>query len=143
MYYTISTIEGRFNLLNPSEVRVSNRVIIYNDDGSLLKAVSVLDDGPIFDNTDEPEDIAEELEEWLDGMIYTSDEENIRNMIQFLREHSKELLKGKLQRDMKRIEAKIKELNEKRERLQQQYEKLLTEDREEIEKEEVKKECIM
>jgi len=83
MYYTISTIEGRFNLINPSEVRVSNRVIIYNDDGSLLKAVSVLDDGPIFDNTDEPEDVAEELEEWLDGMIYTSDEKEIRDMIQF------------------------------------------------------------
>ena len=39
---------------------------------------------------------------------------------------------------IKRIEAKIKELNEKREQLQQQYEKLLAEDREEIEKEEVK-----
>jgi len=136
MYYTISTIEGRFNLLNPSEVKFSNQVIIYNDDGSLLKSVSVLADGPIFDNTDEPEDIAEELEEWLDGMFYTSDEENIRDMIQFLRKHSKELLKGKLHRDIKRIEEKIKELNEKKERLQQQYEELLTDDREEIESEE-------
>jgi len=134
MYYTITTSEGRFNLLNPSEVRVSNRVIIYNDDGSLLKAVSVLDDGPIFDDADEPEDIAEELEEWLDGMLYTSDEKEIRDMIRFLREHSKELLKGKLHRGIKRIEAKIEELNEKKERLQQQYEELLRDDREEIEK---------
>ena len=140
MYYTITTSEGRFNLLNPSEVKFSNRVIIYNDDGSLLKAVSVLDDGPIFDDTDEPEDIAEELEEWLDGMIYTSDEENIRDMIKFLREHSIELLRGKLHRDIKRIEAKIEELNEKKERLQQQYEELLADDREEIGKEEVEKE---
>ena len=132
MYYTISTIEGRFNLINPSEVRVSNRVIIYNDDGSLLKAVSVLDDGPIFDNTDEPEDVAEELEEWLDGMIYTSDEKEIRDMIQFLREHSKELLKGKLHRDIKRIEEKIKELNEKKRRLHKQYEELLAGDGKEI-----------
>ena len=132
MYYTISTIEGRFNLINPSEVRVSNRVIIYNDDGSLLKAVSVLDDGPIFDDTDEPEDIAEELEEWLDGMIYTSDEKEIRDMIQFLREHSKELLKGKLRRDIKRIEEKIKELNEEKERLREQYEELLAGDEKEI-----------
>ena len=136
MYYTISTIEGRFNLINPSEVRVSNRVIIYNDDGSLLKAVSVLDDGPIFDNTDEPEDIAEELEEWLDGIIYTSDEKEIRDMIQFLREHSKELLKGKLQWDIKRIEEKIKKLMEEKERLRKRYEELLTDNREEIEKEE-------
>ncbi len=136
MYYTISTIEGRFNLINPSEVRVSNRVIIYNDDDSLLKAVSVLDDGPIFDNTDEPEDIAEELEEWLDGIIYTSDEKEIRDMIQFLREHSKELLKGKLQWDIKRIEEKIKKLMEEKERLRKRYEELLTDNREEIEKEE-------
>jgi len=136
MYYTISTIEGRFNLINPSEVRVSNRVIIYNDDGSLLKAVSVLDDGPIFDNTDEPEDVAEELEEWLDGMIYTSDEKEIRDMIQFLREHSKELLKGKLRRDVKRIEEKIKKLVEVKERLRKRYDELLTDNREEIEKEE-------
>ncbi|MHC1584605.1 MAG: hypothetical protein ACXQTM_08315 [Methanosarcinales archaeon] len=132
MYYKVDAYEGRFNLLNPSEVRVSNRVRIYNNDGSLLKAVSVLDDGPIFDNTDKPEDIAEELEEWLDGMIYTSDEEEIRDMIQFLREHSKELLKGKLHWDIKRIEEKIKELNEKKERLRKQYEKLLAGDEKEI-----------
>jgi len=132
MYYTITTSEGRFNLLNPSEVKTSNQVRIYNDDGSLLKAVSVLDDGAIFDDTDEPEDIAEELEEWLDGMIYASDEENIRDMIQFLREHSKELLKGKLHRGIKRIEAKIKELNEEKERLREQYEKLLAGDEKEI-----------
>ena len=132
MYYTITTSEGRFNLLNPSEVKTSNRVIIYNDDGSSLKAVSVLDDGPIFDDTDEPEDIAEELEEWLDGMIYTSDEKEIRDMIQFLREHSKELLKGKLRRDIKRIEEKIKELNEEKERLREQYEELLAGDEKEI-----------
>ena len=136
MYYTISTTEGRFNLINPSEVKFSNQVIIYNDDGSLLKAVSVLDDGPIFDNTDEPEDIAEELEEWLDGMIYTSDEKEIRDMIQFLREHSKELLKGKLRRDVKRIEEKIKKLVEVKERLRKRYDELLTDNREEIEKEE-------
>ena len=61
MYYTISTTEGRFNLLNPSEVKFSNQVRIYNDDGSLLKSVSVTADGPIFDDTDEPEDIAEAL----------------------------------------------------------------------------------
>jgi len=134
MYYTITTSEGRFNLLNPSEVKTSNQVRIYNDDGTLLKAVSVLDDGPIFDDTDKPEDITEELEEWLDGMIYTSDEENIKDMIQFLREHSKELLKGKLHRDIKRIEEKIKELNEKKERLRKQYEELLAGDEKETEK---------
>ena len=61
-------------------------------------------------------------------------------MIRFLREHSKELLKGKLHRDIKRIEEKIKELNEEKEYLQQQYEELLADDREEIETEEVKKE---
>ena len=125
MYYTITTSEGRFNLLNPSEVRVSNRVIIYNDDGSLLKAVSVLDDGPIFDDADEPEDIAEELEEWLDGMLYTSDEKEIRDMIRFLREHSRELLKGKLRRDIGIIEEKIKRLQEEKEMLRKRYEKLL------------------
>jgi len=140
MYYTTSAIEGRYNLINPNEVKFSNQVIIYNDDGSLLKAVSVLDDGPIFDNTDEPEDIAEALENWLKGMLYASDEEEIRNMIKFLREHSKELWKGKLQWGIKRIEEKIKELNEEKEYLQQKYEELLADDREEIGKEEVEKE---
>jgi len=125
MYYTITTSEGRFNLINPSEVRVSNRVIIYNDDGSLLKAVSVLDDGPIFDDADEPEDIAEALENWLDGMLYASDEEEIRNMIKFLREHSKELLKGKLRRDIGIIEKKIKRLKEEKEMLRKRCQELL------------------
>ena len=132
MYYTITTSEGRFNLLNPSEVKFSNQLIIYNDDGSFLKSVSVTAAGPIFDDGDEPEEIAEALENWLKGMLYTSDEEEIRDMIQFLREHSKELLKGKLRWRIKRIEAKIKELNEKKERLREQYEKLLAGDEKEI-----------
>ena len=122
MYYTVTVIEGHFNLVNPSGVMFSNRVIIYNDDGSLIKAVSVAADGPIFYDDDEPEDIAKALEKWLDGMLYTSDEEEIRNMIQFLRKHSKELLKGKLRKDIERIETKIKELNEEKERLRRQYE---------------------
>ena len=132
MYYTITTSEGRFNLLNPSEVKTSNRVIIYNDDSSLIKAVSVAADKPIFYGNEDPEDIADALEKWLKGMFYASDEDNIKEMIQFLREHSKELLKGKLRRDIKRIEEKIKELNEEKERLREQYEELLAGDEKEI-----------
>jgi len=134
MYYTTSAIRGRYNLINPSEVKFSNRVIIYNDDDSLLKAVSVLDDGPIFYDDDEPEDIANALENWLKGMLYASDEEEIRNMIQFLRKHSKELLKGKLRKDIEGIEKKIKRLEEEKETLRKRYEELLRDDREEAEK---------
>ena len=138
MYYQILVREGHFNWANPSEVSTSNWVGVYSDEGKFIKAVSVTADGPIFYDDDEPEDIAEALENWLDGMLYASDEEEIRNMIKFLREHSKELWKGKLQWGIKRIEEKIKELNEEKEYLQQQYEELLADDREEIEKEEVK-----
>ena len=130
MYYRILVREGHFNWANPSEVSTSNWVGVYSDEGKFIKAVSVTADGPIFYDGDEPEDIAEALENWLKGMLYASDEEEIRNMIQFLREHSRALLKGKLHRDIKRIEEKIKELNEKKERLRKQYEELLTDDRE-------------
>ena len=125
MYYTVSVTEGRFNIMDPSEVKFSNSVRVYNDDGGSIEVVSVTADEPIFNDNDEPEDIAQALEEWLDGMFYTSDEEKIRNMIQFLRKHSKELLKGKLRKDIERIEAKIKELNEEKERLRKQYEEIL------------------
>jgi len=57
-------------------------------------------------------------------------------MIKFLREHSKELLKGKLRRDIGIIEKKIKRLKEEKEMLRKRYEELLTDDREEIESEE-------
>ena len=130
MYYTTTTNQGRFNLADPSEVMFSNRVIIYNDDGSLIKAVSVTADGPIFYGDDEPEDIAKALEKWLNGMFYTSEEEEIKNMIQFLRKYSKELLRGKLRKDIEGIEKKIKRLEEEKETLRKRYEEILADDEE-------------
>ena len=130
MYYTISVTEGRFNILDPTEVKFSNSVRVYNDDGGSIEVVSVTADEPIFDDNDEPEDIAQALEEWLDGMLYTSREEEIRNMIQFLRKHSRELLKGKLRKDIERIEEKIKKLDKEKKRLRKQYEILSADDKE-------------
>ena len=124
MYYTTTTNQGRFNLANPGEVMFSNRVIIYNDDGSLIKAVSVVADSPIFYGNEDPEDIVNALEKWLDDMFYASDKDNIRDMVQFLREHSKELLKGKLRKDIGRIEKKIKRLEEEKKMLVKRYEEI-------------------
>ena len=53
-------------------------------------------------------------------------------MIQFLREHSKELLKGKLRKDIEGIEKKIKRLEEEKETLRKRYEEILADDEEEI-----------
>ena len=54
MYYVVQNREGRFNLLNPDEIRVSNWIGIYDDNGNLIKAVSVTDDEPLFFDDDEP-----------------------------------------------------------------------------------------
>lgn len=124
-YYRVLVRQGNFNFANPSEVMFSNWVGIYNDDGSLIKAESVHTDEPIFYDDDEPEDIANALEKWLNGMFYASDEENIKDMIRFLREHSKELLKGKLRKDIEGIEKKIKKLEEEKKMLSKRYEEIL------------------
>ena len=131
MYYRVSARKGNFNLANPAEVMFSNWVGIYNDDGSLIKAESVHADEPIFYDDDEPEEIADALEKWLKGMFYASDEDNIKEMIQFLREHSKELLKGKLRKDIEGIEKKIKRLEEEKKMLVKRYEEILADDGEE------------
>ena len=133
-YYRILTRKGNFNLADPSEVMFSNWVGIYDDDDSLIKAESVHADEPIFYDEDEPEEIADALEKWLKGMFYASDEDNIKEMIQFLREHSKELLKGKLRKDIEGIEKKIKRLEEEKKMLIKRYEELLRDDREGAEK---------
>jgi len=132
MYYTISTEEKRLDIISPDETTVINHIRIYHNDGSLIKGVSVIADAQLFFDGDKPEDIAKMLEIWRKGMVYLPGSEKVKDMIQFLREHSKELLKGKLHRDIKRIEEKIKELNEKKERLRKQYEKLLAGDEKEI-----------
>jgi len=139
MYYTISIEEKRFDIVSPDETVVINHITIYHDDGRFIKKVSVIADGQLLFDGEKPEDLAKMLEIWRKGMIYLPGSEKVKDMIKFLLEHSKELWKGKLQWDIKRIEAKIKELNEKKERLQQQYEELLAEDREEIGTEEAKK----
>ena len=117
MYYRISVREGNFNLMDPSEASWSNWVGIFDEGEVPIKTVSVLAGEPIFYDEDTPEDIANALEEWLKGMIYTSDEEKIKDMIQYLRDHSKELLRGTLERRIALIEEKIKRLEEDKERL--------------------------
>ena len=115
MYYVIQNREGRFNLLNPDEIRISSWIGIYDDNGNLIKAVSVTDDEPLFFDDNEPEEIAQQLEEWLNRMVYTSDEDKIKDMIKFLRENSKELIKGKLEKDIHRINEKLERLKKEKE----------------------------
>ena len=140
MYYTISTEKKRIDIISPDETTVINHIRIYHDDGRFIKGVSVIADAQLLFEDEKPEDLAKMLEIWRKGMIYLPGSEKVEDMIKFLREHSKELWKGKLQWGIKRIEEKIKELNEEKEYLQQQYEELLADDREEIGKEEVEKE---
>jgi len=139
MYYTISTEKKRIDIISPDETTVINHIRIYHDDGRFIKGVSVIADAQLLFEDEKPEDLAKMLEIWCKGMIYLPGSEKVKDMIQFLREHSKELWRGKLYWDIKRIEAKIEELNEKKEYLQEQYKELLAEDREEIGKEEAKK----
>ena len=117
MYYVVQNREGRFNLLNPDEIRISNWIGIYDDNDNLIKAVSVTDDEPLFFDDDEPEEIAKQLEWWLSRVIYTSEEDKIKDMIKFLRENSKELMKGKLEKDIHRINEKIERLKKEKEAL--------------------------
>jgi len=117
MYYVVQNREGRFNLLNPNETRVSNWIGIYDDNGNLIKAVSVTDDEPLFFDDDEPEEIARQLERWLNRVVYTSEEDKIKDMIKFLRENSKELMVGKLKKDIHRINKKIEQLKKEKEAL--------------------------
>ena len=117
MYYVVQNREGRFNLLNPDEIRISNWIGIYDDNGNLIKAVSVTDDEPLFFDDDEPEEIARQLERWLNRVVYTSEEDKIKDMIKFLRENSKELMVGKLKKDIHRINKKIEQLKKEKEAL--------------------------
>jgi len=140
MYYTISTEEKRVDIISPDKTTVIQRLRIRRDNGSVIKEVSVIADTQLLFEDEKPENLAATLEIWRKGMIYLPGSEKVKDMIKFLLEHSKELWKGKLQWDIKRIEAKIEDLNEKKEWLQEQYKELLSKDREGIEKEEVKKE---
>ena len=103
MYYVVQNREEKFNLANHNETRVSNWVGIYDDEGNLIKAVSVLDDKPLFSDDDEPEKIARQLERWLNKAKHTADEDKIKDMIKFLRENSEELTIGRLKRDIHRM----------------------------------------
>ena len=123
MYYRVLVMRNSDNFLNPTEPAADNWVEIYNDDGSLIKAESVATDRPILFEDDRPEDIANALEK-------ASDEDNIKDMVQFLREHSKELLKGKLRKDIGGIEKKIKRLEEEKKMLVKRYEEILADDEE-------------
>ncbi len=116
MYYKVQIRSGHFNFADPKEEQISNWIAIYDENDELIKSASVLSDAPLFQEEDSPEDIAQALEDWLSSMIFTSDEQNIKEVVQFLREHSEELSKGKFRHD---ILQDLKEVANELQRLSQ------------------------
>jgi len=118
MYYVVQNKERKFHVLSPDKTYISNWIGIYDDNDNLIKVVSVTDDEPLFFDDDEPEEIARQLERWLNKVVvFPSEEDKIKDMIKFLRENSKELMVGKLKKDIHRINKKIEQLKKEKEAL--------------------------
>jgi len=115
---------GNFNFANPQEELVNNWIGIFDDNDELIKVVSILNNDILFTDDDDPETIALALEEYLDTILFTSEEEEIKDMIKFLRENSEKLLKGKLKKRIEEIEREIEELIKKKKDLINLYNRI-------------------
>ena len=116
MYYKIQINRGHYNWVNPNEYNINHRIEIFDDNSKKpTKVLNIVtdDDGYLFSEDAEPEEMANALEEYLTSLLFTTQKEEIEDMIKFLREHSEELLKSKLEKELKDLEEKKEEIIER------------------------------
>jgi len=113
MNYKIKIRRGQFNLLNPNVMKINHWIAIYDKDSKKpCKVLNVdTDDGEyLFSENAEPIEIADGLETYLNSLCFTTQREEIKDMIKFLKEHSEELLKSKLEKELKDLEKRKEEI---------------------------------
>ena len=113
MYYKIQINRGHYNWVNPNEYNINHRIEIFDDNSKKpTKVLNIVTDDNeyLFSEDAEPEEMANALEEYLTSLLFTTQKEEIEDMIKFLREHSEELLKSKLEKELKDLEKRKEEI---------------------------------
>lgn len=110
-YYTR---EGRFNIIDPSQVSLSCNVRVYDDEGKTLKVCNFTPEWAIYGS--DPEDVTIEIERSLKS--YWSTSKDRQEMLEFLKENENEINVGNWQHELTRINQDIEGLQARKKQLE-------------------------
>ena len=101
---------GHYNFAHPTEESVSTQIAIYEGENKIIY-VNIRTPDELSENDNDPEYLAELIQEHLDSLLYASAEKELKDMIQFLTDNSDELNKGNKEHKLNRLIEKRDKLN--------------------------------
>lgn len=106
-YIQVSSRRGHFNFCDPSQESVSTHIAIMNPDGSKKMFFNINTDYEI----DETWNIVEVIDAYLKRILYSTDQENIKNIRDYIKKNEDDLWIGGLQKERKDLVKKRDNLN--------------------------------
>jgi len=106
----ITSRRGHYNFCKPNEESVSTHIAIYEGDNK-ISYVNIRTPEELSENDNDPEYLAELIQEHLDRLLYASAEKELKDMIQFLKDNGEELNKGNKEHKLNRLIEKRDRLN--------------------------------
>jgi hypothetical protein len=106
-YLIVQSRTGHFNFCDPSQESVSTHIAIVNPDGSKKMSCNINTDCEINDTWD----IVEVIDAYLKRILYATDQENVKNIRDYLIANEDDLWIGGLQKEREKLTKKRDDLN--------------------------------
>ena len=102
---------GHFNFANPAEESVSTHIAIVDGDGKKKMSCNIRTSDEVNDNA--PAQLAMEIWSYLRSIFYSTDDENIKSVRQYLIDNEDDLYIGNLQQEAIALEKKHAKIHER------------------------------
>jgi len=102
---------GHFNFANPSEESVSTHIAIIDGDGKKKMSCNIRSIEEI--NGNDPNQLAMDIWSYLRSIYYSTDDENIKTVRQYLIDNEDDLYIGNLQQEAIALEKKHAKIHER------------------------------
>lgn len=106
-YIQVSSRRGHFNFCDPSQESVSTHIAVMNPDGSKKMHCNIRTDCEI----DETWDIVAEIDTYLKRILYSTDQENVKNIREYINNNIDNLWIGGIQKERETLAKKRDDLN--------------------------------
>ncbi len=106
-YLIVQSRTGHFNFCDPSQESVSTHIAIMNPDGSKKMCCNITTNYEVDDTCD----IVYEIDSFLKGILHYTDQENVKNIRNYIVSHEEDLWIGGLQKEWEKLIKKRDDLN--------------------------------
>ena len=106
-YLIVQSRTGHFNFCDPSQESISTHIAIVNPDGSKKMSCNITTNYEV----DETDDIIYEIDSFLKGILHYTDQDNVKNIRNYIVSHEEDLWIGGLQKEREKLMKKRDDLN--------------------------------